>query len=103
MSNPQEWYLSVPAVTRAWLTAAVITTIGSRFGFVPVAKLAFDASAVVNKFEVRRPCLPSAPAGCLRAARLTIPRHVMQIWRLLLNFTFFGKPSFNWIIQMLML
>lgn len=54
--------MSVPPVTRAWLTAAVVSTLGTRFGLFNIMLLAFNPSLIWNNFQVcllpRRSMLP---------------------------------------------
>jgi len=75
-TSPTELYMAIPPLTRVWLTAAVVATVGARFRAFQPQLLVFDPALVVGKF---------------------------QAWRLLTNFAYFGPPSFNWVIQMLML
>lgn len=76
MSSPQEWYSSLPPVSRVWITAAIVTALAGRFAVLDPRLLAFNWPLIWEKFH---------------------------IWRLPLNFLFFGTPSFPWLINMIML
>lgn len=76
MATPQEWYYGLPIVTRVWITGAVLSGIGARFGLLQPYTIAFIPSLTFEHF---------------------------QVWRLVTNFFFLGVPSFNWLIRLLML
>lgn len=76
MPTPQEWYNGLPIVSRIWLTAAVVSGLGTKLGLINPYLLIFSWEAVWHKF---------------------------QIWRIITNFLFFGGPSFPWLIMMFML
>ena len=113
MSSPREWYFSVPPITRAWLTAAVLASVGQRFGLVNPMLIMFNPALVVSKFQARGP-RPAPPRGGGEAGPRTRttgdsdeepppPFRPAQVWRLVLNFAFFGRLSFNFLIAMMML
>lgn len=74
--SPEEWYFSLPIISRIWLTAAVTSGIGAKLGLIHPGQLAFLIPQIVNKF---------------------------QIWRFFSSFLFMGMPSWNWLIQMMMM
>jgi hypothetical protein len=53
MATPQEAFLAIPPVTRVWLAASVLSSLGHRFGLLNPMLMAFDPVAVISKFEVR--------------------------------------------------
>eukprot|EP00744_Colponema_vietnamica_P009265 GILI01013192.1.p1 GENE.GILI01013192.1~~GILI01013192.1.p1 ORF type:complete len:252 (+),score=58.12 GILI01013192.1:152-907(+) len=76
MSSPEEWYKSLPVVTRAYLTGAFVTTVLTSMKLVSPMAMLLDFGAIWHKF---------------------------QVWRLLSSFLFFGSFSFNFVFQMFML
>lgn len=76
MADPQAWYMGLPPFTRAVFTAAVVTGVGARFGFVDPGKLAFWPSGILKQF---------------------------QLWRIVTPFTWFGKLGFDWVMSIMML
>ena len=74
--TPLEKFFKIPPITRSWLTSIIFVTVGARFGFVPLARLAF------------------APDYLL---------YYGQVWRLLTCFMYIGKLSFAWRINLMML
>lgn len=71
-TTPQEWYYSIPPVTRTLLTACVVTTCAVSMGMVNPMMLPLIWPLVWNKF---------------------------QIWRLITNFFFLGKFSLGFVFQ----
>jgi hypothetical protein len=53
-SGPQKWYYDLPPFTRLWLTVAVLSSVGFRFGFVDPFLLAFDLDSIWYSFQVRK-------------------------------------------------
>ncbi|CAE7557774.1 DER1.1, partial [Symbiodinium sp. KB8] len=51
MSSPQEWYNSLPPVTRIYMTAAVATTSLVSFGMLSPFTLHLDTSLLFSKFQ----------------------------------------------------
>ena len=76
MSTLQEYWDAMPPITRGYLTGALLMTSLSSFGMVNPVRMLFFPAPVIYKFE---------------------------IWRLLTNFFFFGKFSFAFVMQMLIL
>lgn len=74
--GPQEWFYSMPPVTRTLGAAVLAATCLATFGMVSPIKLMLSWPLIKNKFE---------------------------IWRLATNFVFFGGFSFNFAIQLYML
>ncbi|KXZ52745.1 hypothetical protein GPECTOR_8g137 [Gonium pectorale] len=70
------WYESLPPITRTYATILFATTAAARFGLLNVYWIALLWPRIFSHFEV---------------------------WRLVTNFFFMGKFSFNWIIKMLWL
>jgi derlin-1 len=52
--DPQEWYSSMPKVTKFLFTGALVTTLAGNFGLVSPYTLLLNFSAIYNKFEVRK-------------------------------------------------
>ena len=76
MSSPEEWYRSLPAVTRGYMTAALGTTVGVQLQLLPPTLLFLDFSAIFGGLE---------------------------LWRLLTNFIFFGPFGFPFVMSMFFL
>jgi len=74
--GPQEWFRSLPVVTRYWLAAAGGTTIGANFGIVQPMKLIYNFDLLKSNFE---------------------------IWRVVTPFLYVGKFDFNTLIGLFML
>jgi hypothetical protein len=74
-NNPQEWFASLPPITKWWLCAAVASGMLGRLGLLSPWSLAMDWPSIMK----------------------------LQLWRLFTPFLFFGFPSFPWLIQMFML
>jgi Derlin-2/3 len=66
--SPEEWYRSLPIITRGYLTGAFATTILCQLEFIQPQLLILDFGALVGSLEV---------------------------WRLFTNFLFFGNFSMN--------
>ena len=73
MSSPEEWYRSLPKVTRGWLTASFATTVLFQLEFISPNLIHLDFAALTQKLEV---------------------------WRLLTNFCFFGKFGFPFVFSL---
>ena len=73
MSSPEEWYRSLPKVTRGWLTASFATTVLFQLEFISPNLIHLDFTALTQKLEV---------------------------WRLLTNFCFFGKFGFPFVFSL---
>ncbi|XP_074462845.1 derlin-2-like isoform X6 [Larus michahellis] len=69
-------YLGMPAVTRAYTTACVITTAAVQLEFITPFQLYFNPDLIFRKF---------------------------QIWRLITNFLFFGPLGFSFFFNMIFL
>jgi len=50
----QDWYDSIPIITRFWFTGALAATALGNFGVVSVTRLVWDFNAVKNQFEIWR-------------------------------------------------
>mmetsp|Transcript_13947 Transcript_13947/g.20820 ORF Transcript_13947/g.20820 Transcript_13947/m.20820 type:complete len:152 (+) Transcript_13947:65-520(+) len=74
--GPQQWYDSLPFVTKHWLTTSVLTTFFTNFGIIPIDKIYYSFGAVKDKFE---------------------------IWRLITNFAYVGPFEFNTVAYLFML
>lgn len=72
MASPEEWFKSLPVITKTYLVSVVVTTCLISFGMVSPMLLYFDFKLVLYKF---------------------------QIWRFLTCFLFFGKFSMKWMFQ----
>ena len=91
--DPQEWYATMPKVTRFLFTGALVTTLAGNFGLVSPYTLLLNFSAIYNKFEVRGCCCSSHCTALIR-------HHCQQIWRLLTGVFFFGKLGFPFLINL---
>ena len=76
MSSPEEWYRSLPKITRGWLTAAFATTALVQLELISPMLLYLDFGALTQKLEV---------------------------WRLLTNFFFFGKFGMPFVFSLFFL
>jgi Derlin-2/3 len=76
MSSPEEWFKSLPIVTKAYFVGAVGTTVLVSMGVISPFLLFLDFELVFKKF---------------------------QIWRLLCNFLFFGKFGMPFLFNVVML
>mmetsp|Transcript_16889 Transcript_16889/g.23627 ORF Transcript_16889/g.23627 Transcript_16889/m.23627 type:complete len:229 (+) Transcript_16889:56-742(+) len=74
--SPEDWFHSLPPVTKVYLVGAVLTTACTTFGIIGVESLYLDFGLVYKNF---------------------------QIWRLVTCFFFFGKFSYPFIFQMYIL
>ena len=94
MAGPEEWFKSLTPVAKAWLSIAVITTVGAQFGFINLAYLYFDPMLIYKKFQVFH-----------HVIIITYPctAHHHQIWRFVTTFFYFGKLGFGFLIQMFIL
>lgn len=52
--GPQQWYESLPIVTKHWLSAALITTVSCNFGIIKIMNIIFNYDAIASKFEIWR-------------------------------------------------
>ncbi|KAL4420836.1 hypothetical protein ABPG75_010492 [Micractinium tetrahymenae] len=72
-----DWYHALPPITRAVLTVYLATGLAAWAGVLPLKYLSHDW-----RLEFKR---------------------VPELWRLLTNFTFLGRPSIIWLIQLIWL
>lgn len=73
--GPLEQFFKIPPVTRTWFLLVAAVTITSKFGFISLERLWFY--------------IPSIMRG--------------QVWRLVTCFSYIGKLSFAWLMNMMML
>ena len=85
----EEWYRSIPVVTRVYATACVLTTLAVHVDLVVPFDLYLNFSLVLSQFEVR--C-------CCSEKILTL--EMLQLWRLLTTFLFYDYIGLNFIFQM---
>jgi len=71
--SPEEWFRSLPPLTKGILVAAVSTTVLTSIGIVSPASLYLDLYLIISKF---------------------------QIWRLITPFIFFGPFGFKFVFAM---
>jgi Derlin-2/3 len=76
MSTPEEWYKSLPVVTRYYFTIAFSATVLTTLGVIPPYYLYLDWNLVIQRF---------------------------QIWRLITCFLYFGGFSIQFVFQMYIL
>jgi Derlin-2/3 len=76
MSSPEEWYRSLPRVTRGFMTAALGATLGVQLQLVSPLLLFLDFGAIFGGLE---------------------------LWRLLTNFVFFGPFGFPFVMSIFFL
>jgi hypothetical protein len=74
--SPQDWFYSLPPITRSLFVGVLGTTCGCSFGMIDPMSLALMWPLIIKKFE---------------------------IWRLAGNFIFFGPFSFPFLIQLYLL
>ena len=53
MASPAEWYYALPIVSRVWLSGAVLSALGSKFGLFNAWTIAYIPQLAFMKFEVR--------------------------------------------------
>jgi len=76
MSSPEEWYRSLPVITRGYMTAALIATATVQLELLSPYMFHLDFDALTQKFE---------------------------LWRLVTNFIFFGKFSMPFVFSLFFL
>lgn len=54
LGGPQEWYSSLPFVTKQWCTLALGMTVLTNFGIIPIQKLFWSYEQVSQSFEIWR-------------------------------------------------
>ena len=74
--TPQDWFYSLPPITRALFVSVLGSTTAASFGLLNPGSLGLDWRPVIHKFE---------------------------IWRILSNFIFFGPFSFPFVISLYVL
>lgn len=74
--GPQQWYDSLPIITKNWITVAIGTTVLTNFQIIPIMKLYWNFTDVKEGFEV---------------------------WRLFTPFLYLGPFKFDTVIAMFML
>jgi hypothetical protein len=52
LENPREFYASLRPVTRAWITAIVVTTLASALGLLPLSMINMSFDRFLSRFEV---------------------------------------------------
>ena len=62
-SSPQEWYASLPLVTKTFFTALVLSAASVQFGVLDPQKLLFSWPHIWQQFEIWRLVTPFAFAG----------------------------------------
>lgn len=75
-ASPEEWYRSLPKITRGYLTAALVTTVCVQLEFLSPLLLYLDFDGLTRKFE---------------------------LWRLATNFMFFGKFGLPFVFSLFFL
>ena len=75
-SSPEEWYRSLPLITRGYLTASFAATVLTQMEFLDPYLLILDFDKLVGSFE---------------------------LWRLVTNFCFFGKFGLPFVFSMFFL
>merc|ERR1719421_2611804 len=74
--GPEQWYRSLPPVTRGYLTASFAATVGAQLELVSPMLLYLDFDGIIGKLE---------------------------LWRILTNFCFFGTFSLPFVFSMFFL
>merc|ERR1719183_2972909 len=72
----EEWYKSMPIITRTYLTLSFVTTAGCALELISPFSVYFNARLIVQKF---------------------------QLWRLVTNFFFFGSLGLDFLFHMFFL
>ncbi|CAI0468257.1 unnamed protein product [Linum tenue] len=72
----EEWYKQMPVITRSYLTAAIVTTIGCSLDIIAPSHLYLNPRLVVQKYE---------------------------FWRLITNFLYFRKMDLDFMFHMFFL
>ncbi|RUP46044.1 Der1-like family-domain-containing protein [Jimgerdemannia flammicorona] len=76
----ETWYYEVPTVTRTYLTAAVLTSLGVQIGFVHPLQMYFNYDLIVHGRQVGA--------------------YPNRYWRLVTNFLYFGPLSLDFLFHM---
>lgn len=63
LNGPEQWFRSLPVVTRYWFAAALMCTCCGNFGVVSIMKLAFFWEPLKSNFEVWRLVTPFCYVG----------------------------------------
>jgi len=72
----EDWYKQMPVITRSYLTASILTTVGCSLEIISPYSLYLHPKRVVNQYE---------------------------FWRLITNFFFFGKMDLDFLFHMFFL
>jgi len=75
-TSPEEWYRSLPPITRGYMTASFAATVLTQMEFISPYLIHLDFDALTGKFE---------------------------LWRLVTNFCFFGKFGLPFVFSMFFL
>merc|ERR1719401_2432866 len=76
LNGPEQWFRSLPIITRNWFAFAILCTCSGNFGVVNIMSLIFHWESLTTKFE---------------------------IWRLLTCFGYIGKFDFSTAIGLYMI
>jgi Derlin-2/3 len=111
MATFEDWYKSVPLVTRTYMTLCCLTTLAVQLEFVSPLQLYLNFNAIVHQYQVTTP--PSSNAAAARLFMLLdAPREpgplilahslvsCTQFWRLITNFLFFDYFNLNFVFHM---
>eukprot|EP00252_Welwitschia_mirabilis_P017261 TRINITY_DN3826_c0_g1_i2.p1 TRINITY_DN3826_c0_g1~~TRINITY_DN3826_c0_g1_i2.p1 ORF type:complete len:241 (+),score=24.05 TRINITY_DN3826_c0_g1_i2:206-928(+) len=72
----EDWYKQMPVITRSYLTASILTTVGCSLEIISPYHLYLNTTRIVNQYE---------------------------FWRLITNFFFFGKMDLDFLFHMFFL
>lgn len=76
IESPEDFFNQLPTITKYWLISALVSAAVVSFGVVSYTQICFYWPLIWQKFEV---------------------------WRLITNFSFFGKFSFGYLFKLMML
>jgi hypothetical protein len=99
MEPIQEWWRTVPQVTKCLFAGSMGLTIAANFGFAPFMYMGYFPRLVFVNFEVR-PRLRFCFASLQRSVRCELSE---QIWRIITTFFFHGQLGFGFLMHMMFL
>ncbi|XP_076921057.1 derlin-2.2-like [Bidens hawaiensis] len=91
----EEWYKQMPVITRSYLTAAIVTTIGYSLEMLPSIKLLGIGGVKLNYGAI------ISPYNLYLNPNLVVKQY--QIWRLITNFLYFRKMDLDFLFHMFFL
>ena len=105
------WYLSMPPITRAFMTACVATSVFEFLGVVGIMDLYLNFTLVTERYEVRGLIFSytwprSNQLPLVQAVEIEFPKTdtfvvcLSQLWRLVTAFVYMGQLGLPFILKM---